>query len=123
MKIRIFEKDYSGMVLGASWGDLEASLEGFGLSWGCLETSWSGLGAVLGALRASRGGPVEACCCSLIFDRFLARFWTDLGVQKGPKMEPKRSPKRSKIEAKNKHENSLIFVGFREHHVFEQDEA
>ena len=55
-------KDYSGRVLGASWGDLEASLMGFGLSWGCLGgsggglgSSWGGLGAVLGALGAVLG--------------------------------------------------------------------
>ena len=53
---------------------------------------------------ASRGGPVEACCCSLIFDGFLIRFWVDLGAQKGPKMEQKRSPKRTKIETKNEYE-------------------
>ena len=97
-------KDYSGRVLGASWGDLEASLGGFGLSWGCLGGSGGGLGSSWGGLRASRGGPVEACCCSLIFDGFLVRFWVDLGAQKGPKMEPKWRPKRTKIEAKIQHE-------------------
>ena len=93
---------------------------------------------------------MEAWRCSLIFDRFLVRFWIDLGAQKGPKMEPKRSPKQTKIEAKIQHEklsllgpswsgfgpvldrfrthlglknnqNSLVFQGVRENHDFEED--
>ena len=72
--------------------------------WELLRRSWGGLGSSWGGLRASWGGPVEVCCCSLIFDRFLVRFWIDLGAQKAPKMDPKRSPKQTKIEAKNQHE-------------------
>ena len=106
--------------MGASWGDLEASSGGFwdllglfgrllGWSWELLGRSWGGLGSSWGGLRASRGGLVEAWRCSLIFDRFLVRFWTDLGAQKDPKMEPKGSPKQIKIETKNQHEQLSLW--------------
>ena len=36
-----------------------------------------------------------------VFLRILVRFWTDLGVQKAPKIDLEWVPKRSKIECKN----------------------
>ena len=83
-----------------------------GWSWELLGRSWGGLGSSWGGLRASRGGPVEAWRCSLIFDRFLVRFWIDLGDPKGPKMEPKRRPKQTKIEAQIQHENLSLLGPF-----------
>ena len=79
-----------------------------GWSWELWGRSWGGLEVVLGDLGASRGGPVEACCCSLIFDRFWVRFWTDLWAQKAPKLQPNRKPKRSKIDAKIQYEKVLV---------------
>ena len=107
-KMMIIEHNSESITLGWSWGLLGAILKPFRRVLGSLGRllgwSWDGLGSSWGGLRVSRGGPVEAWRCSLIFDRFLVRFWIDLGAQKGPKMEPKRSPKQTKIEAKIQHE-------------------
>jgi hypothetical protein len=88
----------------------------------------------------------------LIFERFWDRFWIDFEVQKAPQKGPKWSQERTKIEHKIQHktkrlsrsswirlgpvlgrfgvdlgvknsENPLVFKGFRENHVFEEDKA
>ena len=92
------------------------------------------------------------CWHNSIFDRFWNRFGSDFGDQKASQKDPKWSQKRTKIEHKIQHkirrlsraswirlgpvlgrlgvdlgvknnENPLVFIGFRENHVFEEDKA
>ena len=92
------------------------------------------------------------CWRNLIFDRFWDRFGSDFGDQKAAQKDQKWSQTRAKIEHKIQHKirrlsraswirlgpvfgrlgvdlevknngNPLVFIGFCENHVFEEDEA